>query len=99
MKLVRVESPGQELPALLVSPTTLRGALSASLMALPRMLERGYGRISHVASIAGKEGNPNMVAYSATKAGLIGMVKTRGKEYAGFGITITFDLSGGRATY
>jgi 3-oxoacyl-[acyl-carrier protein] reductase len=41
-----------------------------------------------VASIAGKEGNPNMIGYSATKAGLIGMVKAQGKEYAQDGITI-----------
>jgi NAD(P)-dependent dehydrogenase (short-subunit alcohol dehydrogenase family) len=66
----------------------LRGALAVSQMALPHMLERGYGRIAHVASIAGKEGNPNMIGYSATKAGLIGMVKALGKEYATDGITI-----------
>lgn len=52
------------------------------------MLEHGYGRIAHVASIAGKEGNPGMVAYSSTKAALIGMVKAQGKEYAEDGITI-----------
>jgi 3-oxoacyl-[acyl-carrier protein] reductase len=71
-----------------VYAVNLRGALSVSQMALPHMLEHGYGRICHVASIAGKEGNPNMVSYSATKAGLIGMVKTQGKEYATSGITI-----------
>jgi 3-oxoacyl-[acyl-carrier protein] reductase len=52
------------------------------------MLERGYGRILHIASIAGKEGNAGMAAYSSTKAGLIGLVKTMGKEYATTGITI-----------
>lgn len=66
----------------------LRGALAVSQAALPHMLERHYGRIAHVASIAGKEGNPNMVAYSATKAGMIGMVKAQGKEYAEDGITV-----------
>lgn len=66
----------------------LRGALAVSQMALPHMLANGYGRIAHVASIAGKEGNPNMIGYSATKAGLIGMVKALGKEYATDGITI-----------
>lgn len=66
----------------------LRGALVLSRILLAHMLEHGYGRIAHVASIAGKEGNPNMVAYSATKAGLIGMVKSQGKEYARDGITI-----------
>ncbi|MBO0785233.1 MAG: SDR family oxidoreductase [Actinobacteria bacterium] len=66
----------------------LRGALAVSQMALPHMLQHGYGRIAHVASIAGKEGNPNMIGYSSTKAGLIGMVKAQGKEYAEDGITI-----------
>lgn len=66
----------------------LRGALAVSQMALPHMLEHRYGRIAHVASIAGKEGNPNMIAYSSSKAGLIGMVKAQGKEYAEDGITI-----------
>lgn len=66
----------------------LRGALSVSQVAVSHMLEYGYGRIAQVASIAGKEGNPNMIAYSTTKAGLIGMVKAQGKEYAKDGITI-----------
>jgi 2-dehydro-3-deoxy-L-rhamnonate dehydrogenase (NAD+) len=66
----------------------LRGALVVSQAAIKRMLPKGYGRIVHVASIAGKEGNPNMVAYSATKAGIIGMVKSQGKEYAQDGITV-----------
>lgn len=66
----------------------LTGALVITKAVLPHMLEHGYGRIAHVASIAGKEGNPNMVAYSASKAGLIGLVKTQGKEYAGTGVTV-----------
>lgn len=66
----------------------LRGALVVSQQAVRHMLPHGYGRIAHVASIAGKEGNPGMVAYSATKAGLIGMVKAQGKEYAESGITV-----------
>lgn len=66
----------------------LRGAFAVSQMALPHMLEHHYGRIAHVASIAGKEGNPNMIGYSTTKAGLIGMIKAQGKEYAEDGITI-----------
>jgi 2-dehydro-3-deoxy-L-rhamnonate dehydrogenase (NAD+) len=66
----------------------LRGALVVTQCAVPHMLEHGYGRIAHVASIAGKEGNPGMVAYSSTKAALIGMVKAQGKEYAEDGITI-----------
>jgi 3-oxoacyl-[acyl-carrier protein] reductase len=52
------------------------------------MLPSGKGRILHVASVAGKEGNAGMLAYSATKAGLIGMVKSAGKDYAETGITI-----------
>lgn len=66
----------------------LRGALVVSQVAVDHMLTHGYGRIAHVASIAGKEGNPNMIGYSASKAGLIGMVKAMGKEYSGDGITI-----------
>lgn len=66
----------------------LRGSLLTTQAVLPHMLERGYGRILHIASIAGKEGNAGMAAYSATKAGLIGLVKTMGKEYATTGVTI-----------
>jgi 3-oxoacyl-[acyl-carrier protein] reductase len=66
----------------------LRGALVVTQCAVTHMLERGYGRVAHVASIAGKEGNPGMVAYSSTKAAMIGMVKAQGKEYAEDGITI-----------
>jgi 2-dehydro-3-deoxy-L-rhamnonate dehydrogenase (NAD+) len=49
---------------------------------VPRMLANGYGRIVNVASIAGKEGNPTASHYSASKAGLIGMTKSLGKELA-----------------
>ena len=66
----------------------LTAALILSRVVIPHMLANSYGRIVHVASIAGKEGNPNMVAYSSSKAGLIGLVKTQGKEYAGTGITV-----------
>ena len=55
---------------------------------LPGMLKNKYGRILHVASIAGKEGNAGMLAYSASKAALIGMTKVQGKEYAETGITV-----------
>lgn len=55
---------------------------------LPYMLENNYGRILHVASIAGKEGNAGMLAYSASKAAVIGMTKVQGKEYAETGITV-----------
>ena len=66
----------------------LRGALLLTQAVLPHMLERNYGRVLHMASIAGKEGNAGMAAYSSTKAGLIGLVKTMGKEYATTGVTI-----------
>lgn len=65
-----------------------RGAFLLAQAVLPHMVEQGYGRILHVASIAGKEGNAGMVSYSASKAGLIGMVKAMGKEYAQTGVTI-----------
>ena len=66
----------------------LRGALVAAQAVLPRMLAQNYGRILHVASIAGKEGNAGMAAYSASKAGLIGLVKSMAKDYAETGVTI-----------
>jgi NAD(P)-dependent dehydrogenase (short-subunit alcohol dehydrogenase family) len=55
---------------------------------LPHMLKSNYGRILHVASIAGKEGNAKMLAYSSSKAAVIGMTKVQGKEYAETGITV-----------
>jgi 3-oxoacyl-[acyl-carrier protein] reductase len=55
---------------------------------IPHMRERKYGRIVNVASIAGKEGNPRMVPYSATKAGVIGLTKSLGKEVATEGICV-----------
>ena len=66
----------------------LRAALVMSQVVLPGMLERGYGRVLHVASIAGKDGNAGMAAYSASKAGLIGLVKSMGKDYATTGVTV-----------
>jgi NAD(P)-dependent dehydrogenase (short-subunit alcohol dehydrogenase family) len=64
------------------------GGLLVTQAVLPHMLANGYGRILHIASIAGKDGNAGMTAYSATKAGVIGMVKSMGKDYAESGITI-----------
>lgn len=55
---------------------------------LPHMKAKKYGRIAHVTSIAGKEGNPGMHAYNASKAGIIGFIKGVGKEVAAEGITI-----------
>lgn len=64
------------------------GSFFFSKQVLPFMREKGYGRILHFASIAGKEGNAGMLAYSASKAAVIGMTKVQGKEYAGTGITV-----------
>ena len=52
------------------------------------MLERGYGRVVNIASVAGKEGNPNASHYSASKAGLIALTKSLGKELAGSGVLV-----------
>lgn len=64
------------------------GSLFTSRAVLPFMLAQNYGRILHIASIAGKEGNAGMLAYSASKAAVIAMTKVQGKEYAETGITI-----------
>ena len=64
------------------------GSFLTSRYALPWMLGRHYGRILHIASVAGKEGNAGMLAYSASKAAVIGMTKAQGKEYAETGITV-----------
>lgn len=55
---------------------------------IPHMLAHNYGRILLISSMAGKEGNPGMVGYSTAKAGVIGLVKAIGKEYAETGITV-----------
>jgi 2-dehydro-3-deoxy-L-rhamnonate dehydrogenase (NAD+) len=66
----------------------LRGSFLMTKYAIKAMEKHNYGRILLLASIAGKEGNPGMTGYSSTKAGVIGLVKGIGKEYATTGITI-----------
>jgi len=66
----------------------LSGTFYCCQAVLAPMLERGYGRIVNVASMAGKEGNPLAVAYSSAKAGVIGMTKSLGKELAPKGILV-----------
>ena len=60
----------------------LNGVFYCCRAVVPHMVERGYGRIVNIASIAGKEGNPNASAYSAAKAGVIALTKSLGKELA-----------------
>lgn len=71
-----------------VYAVNLRGTFLMTKYALKVMESKNYGRVLLIASIAGKEGNPGMVGYSATKAGVIGLVKGVGKEFAQTGITI-----------
>ena len=72
----------------LVFDVNFMGSYYTSKCALPLMLQQGYGRVLHIASIAGKEGNAGMLAYSASKAAVIAMTKVQGKEYAETGITV-----------
>jgi 3-oxoacyl-[acyl-carrier protein] reductase len=66
----------------------LNGVFYCCRELVPLMLAGGYGRIVNVASVAGKEGNPNASAYSASKAGVIGFTKSLGKELAGKGVMV-----------
>jgi 3-oxoacyl-[acyl-carrier protein] reductase len=69
-----------------VIDVNLNGLFYCCRALLPHMLANGYGRIVNVASVAGKEGNPNASAYSASKAGVIGFTKSLGKEFATKGV-------------
>jgi 2-dehydro-3-deoxy-L-rhamnonate dehydrogenase (NAD+) len=79
-----------------LAPEVWRRVLEVNLVApyltcravVPQMLQRGYGRIVNVASIAGKEGNPNASHYSASKAGLIALTKSLAKELARLGVLV-----------
>jgi 3-oxoacyl-[acyl-carrier protein] reductase len=71
-----------------VIAVNLLGAVYCTRAVLPHMRERKYGRIVNIASIAGKEGNPNMSPYSATKGAVIAFTKSVGKEVATEGICV-----------
>jgi 2-dehydro-3-deoxy-L-rhamnonate dehydrogenase (NAD+) len=66
----------------------LTGTFNTCRAVLPQMVEQNYGRIVTVASIAGKEGNPNAGAYSASKGGVIALTKSMGKEHAAQNIAV-----------
>jgi 3-oxoacyl-[acyl-carrier protein] reductase len=71
-----------------VIDVNLNGLFYCNQAAVPVMDQGGYGRIVNIASVAGKEGNPNASAYSASKAGVIGFTKSLGKELAKSGIRV-----------
>jgi NAD(P)-dependent dehydrogenase (short-subunit alcohol dehydrogenase family) len=81
-----VEYPEQEWRRVLA--VDLDGVFYCCRAVLPTMLQSGYGRIVNIASISGKEGNPNMSAYSAAKGGVIAFTKALGKELATTGIMV-----------
>ena len=88
--------PGDSLPSLEISDEEWRrvlaintdGVFFCNRAAAPGMVERGYGRIVNVASIAGKEGNPMAAAYSASKAAVIALTKAIGKDLARTGVAV-----------
>ncbi|MGB0382177.1 MAG: SDR family NAD(P)-dependent oxidoreductase [Alphaproteobacteria bacterium] len=71
-----------------VMDINMNGVFHCLKAVTPRMIEAGYGRIINIASIAGKEGNPNASAYSTSKAAVIAMTKSLGKELAGYDIAV-----------
>lgn len=83
--------PVREFPIdswLRVMDVNLNGLFYCCREVLPFMSKNGYGRIVNIASVAGKESNPNASAYSASKAGVIGLTKSLGKELATKGILV-----------
>ena len=66
----------------------LGGTFRMCRAVIPGMVERGWGRIVNIASMAGKDGNPNLGAYSASKAAVIGLTKSLGKELATTGVLV-----------
>ena len=71
-----------------VMEVNVNGVFLCNRAVVPLMLKAGYGRIVNIASVAGKEGNPNAAAYSASKAAVIGLTKSLGKELARSGICV-----------
>jgi 2-dehydro-3-deoxy-L-rhamnonate dehydrogenase (NAD+) len=71
-----------------VMAINLNGTFHTCRAVLPQMEAQGYGRVVNIASIAGKEGNPNAGAYSASKAAVIALTKSLGKEHAGADIAV-----------
>jgi NAD(P)-dependent dehydrogenase (short-subunit alcohol dehydrogenase family) len=66
----------------------VHGIFNVTRAVVPGMIERGWGRIVSMASMAGKDGNPNLSAYSASKAAVIGLTKSLGKELAKTGVLV-----------
>jgi NAD(P)-dependent dehydrogenase (short-subunit alcohol dehydrogenase family) len=71
-----------------VMDVNINGTFYCNQAVAPHMVAQGYGRIVNIASIAGKEGNPNASGYSASKAAVIGLTKSLGKELAKTGVTV-----------
>jgi NAD(P)-dependent dehydrogenase (short-subunit alcohol dehydrogenase family) len=71
-----------------VVEVNLDGTFYVNKVVVPSMKTRNYGRIVNISSVAGKEGNPNLSAYSAAKAGVIGLTKSLGKELAKYDIAV-----------
>ncbi len=71
-----------------VMDVNLKGVFLCCRAVIPHMIQRRYGKIVSIASVAGKEGNPNMIPYSTSKAGIICLTKCLAKEVATFGIHV-----------
>jgi len=71
-----------------VVEVNLNGTFYVNKVVIPSMKARNYGRIVNISSVAGKEGNPNLSAYSAAKAGVLGLTKSLGKELAKYDIAV-----------
>ncbi len=80
-KVLRINLDGPFICCKAIAPAMISRFICCKAIA-PKMISQGYGRIVNIASIAGKEGNPNAAHYSASKAGLIALTKSLGKELA-----------------